>query len=147
MKFITSNYEQKSWQDKKFCEVSLTDEQGNVVDRVSDWTNTITGNNQEVNGIIEKNAKGFPTFKSAQKVAGANFATAKKDESIQKAQERTSQGVANAGSITNATHLVVAMLNANIYPMKSEQMVKDKVRELIVWYRELYENPNAVAPF
>jgi hypothetical protein len=102
---------------------------------------------QELNGELYVNDKGYTNFRSAQKSAGANFATAKKEEMINKVMDKKSDSIAHAGSITNATHLVVAMLNANIYPMKSEEMVKNKVREIIVWYKELYDNPSAVAPF
>lgn len=79
---------------------------------------------------------------------------------VEQAQERTSQnvaiaqenrekGVINSGSITNATHLVVAMLEADVIPkgLSTESDIKNKIREYIVWYREMYTNPQAVAPF
>ena len=145
MKYIASNVQQKtSSTGKPMWSALLTGEDGaekqlNLFDEVKEG--------QELNGELYVNDKGYTNFKSAQKAAGANFATAKKEEMINKVMDKKSDSIAHAGSITNATHLVVAMLGANIYPLKTEDMVKNKVREMVVWYKELYENPNAVAPF
>lgn len=145
MKFIATNVTQKtSSTGKPMWSATLKGEDG-VEKQINLFDPVIEG--QELNGELYVNDKGYTNFKSSQKAAGATFATAKKEEMINKVMDKKSDSIAHAGSITNATHLVVAMLNANIYPMKSEQMVKDKVREIIVWYKELYENPGAVAPF
>jgi hypothetical protein len=63
--------------------------------------------------------------------------------------DKKSDSIAHAGSITNATHVVVAMLNADIISkqLSTETDIKNKLREYITWYRELYENPGSVAPF
>ena len=145
MKFTATNVTQKTASTgKPMWNTTLTGEDGasttvNLFDPVSEG--------QELNGELYVNDKGYTNFKSAQKAAGSNFVSAKKEEMINKVMDKKSDSIAHAGSITNATHLGVAMLNANIYPLKTEDMVKNKVREMIVWYRELYENPNAVAPF
>ena len=104
---------------------------------------------QELNGELYVNDKGYTNFKSAQKAAGSNFVAAKKEEMINKVMDKKSDSIAHAGSITNATHLVVAMLNADIISkqMSSETDIKNKLREYITYYRELYENPGSVAPF
>lgn len=145
MKFIATNVTQKTASTgKPMWSATLTGEDGastalNLFDPVTEG--------QEVNGELYVNDKGYTNFKSAQKAAGANFGNAKKEEMINKVMDKKSDSIAHAGSITNATHLVVAMLNANIYPLKTEDMVKNKVREMITWYRTMYENPDAVAPF
>lgn len=145
MKFIASNVTQKiTTTGKPMWNATLTGEDGvsaniNLFDQVTEG--------QELNGELYVNDKGYTNFKSAQKAAGANFGAQKKEEVINRAMDKKSESIAHAGSITNATHLVVAMLNANIYPLKTEEMVKNKVREFVTWYRELYENPDAVAPF
>lgn len=144
MKFIASNVTQStSSTGKPMWRATLT---GDGVEKTLNLFDEVK-EGQELNGELYVNDKGYTNFKSAQKAAGANFGNAKKEEMINKVMDKKSDSIAHAGSITNATHLVVAMLGANIYAVKSEEMVKNKVREMIVWYRELYENPNAVAPF
>ena len=145
MKFIASSVTQKTSSTGKPMWSALLKGEDGVEKQINLFDPVTEG--QELNGELYVNDKGYTNFKSAQKVAGATFATAKKEEMINKVMDKKSDSIAHAGSITNATLLVVAMLNANIYPMKSEQMVKDKVREIIVWYKELYDNPSAVAPF
>lgn len=104
---------------------------------------------QELNGELYVNDKGYTNFKSAQKTAGANFASAKKEEVMNRVMDKKSDAITNAGSITNATHLVVAMIGANIISkdFATETDIKNKVREYITWYREIYNNSDAVAPF
>jgi hypothetical protein len=145
MKFIASNVTQKTASTgKPMWNATLTGEDGasttlNFFDEIKEG--------QEISGELYVNEKGYTNFKSAQKAAGANFATAKKEEVINRAMDKKSDSIAHAGSITNATHLVVAMLNANVYAIKTEESVKNKVREMITWYRTMYENPDSVAPF
>lgn len=145
MKFIATNVQQKtSSTGKPMWAVDLKGED-NVITKIMMFDSVTEG--QELNGELYVNEKGYTNFKSAQKTAGANFAQAKKEEVINRVMDKKSDSITNAGSITNATHLVVAMLEANIWSLKSEDMVKNKVREYITWYRELYNNPEAVAPF
>lgn len=145
MKFTAKNVTQKtSSNGKPMWSATLIGDDGastnlNLFDEVKEG--------QELNGELYVNERGYTNFKSAQKAAGSNFAVAKKEEMINKVMDKKSDSIAHAGSITNATHLVVAMLNANIYPIKTEDMVKNKVREMITWYRTMYENPDSVAPF
>lgn len=147
MKYIATNVTQKtSSTGKPMWSAILKGEDGvekqiNLFDPVSEG--------QELNGELYVNDKGYTNFKSAQKAAGSNFATAKKEEMINKVMDKKSDSIAQAGSITNATHIVVALLNANIISKEfsSETDIKNKVREYITWYKQLYENPTATAPF
>lgn len=146
-KFIATNVQQKtSSTGKPMWAVDLKGED-NVITKIMMFDSVTEG--QELNGELYVNDKGYTNFKSAQKAAGANFAQAKKEEVINRVMDKKSDAITNAGSITNATHLVVAMLNANIIQkdFATETDIKNKVREYITYYREIYNNPEAVAPF
>lgn len=155
MKYVVSNFTPKEWNSKKFSESTLTDETGSRHEKVSDWTGTITNDNQEVEGEVIKNEKGYYNFKKSESSAKRSLtgnmtrAVEKKAEMIEHAQENKSQSITNAGSITNATNLVTSMIEAGIISKEfsTETEIKNKVREYITWYRELYNNPQAVAPF
>lgn len=145
MKFTVSNVTQKvASTGKPMWNATLTGEDGassviNLFDPVTEG--------QEINGELYVNDKGYTNFKSAQKAAGSNFASAKKEEVITKMQDRKADAIAHAGSITNATHLLTALIEAKVYATSTEAFYKEKLREFIVFYHELYENPGAVAPF
>lgn len=147
MKFLATNVQQKtSSTGKNMWAVDLKGEDG-VVTKIMMFDSVSEG--QELNGELYVNDKGYTNFKSSQKAAGANFAAAKKEEVINRVMDKKSDSIANAGSITNATHLVVALLNADIISkqLSTETDIKNKLREYITYYRELYENPQSVAPF
>lgn len=145
MKFIASNVTQKTASTgKPMWSVTLTGEDGaqttiNLFDPVTEG--------QELNGELYVNDKGYTNFKSVSKTAGVNFATQKKEESINRVMDRKEDAIEHAGSIKYATELVTTMLEAKVWATPTEAFIKDKIREYLVWYKELYSNPNATAPF
>jgi hypothetical protein len=74
MKYKISNWQEKSWNDKKFCEFNAVSETGEAFDKVSDWTGLVTAETAEVEGEIVKNQKGYWTYKGSNtKKGGANM--------------------------------------------------------------------------
>lgn len=103
MKYKISNWQEKSWNDKKFCEFNAVSETGEAFDKVSDWTGLVTVETAEIEGEIVKNPKGYWTYKGSntKKGGGANMdrlmdkkagfineAIGKKETSISHAQTR-----------------------------------------------------------
>ncbi len=141
-----------------YVQVTLTDDQNNVFDRINLFKGEATGVT-EVEGELVRNGD-FWNFE-AKVVYPANFPTSgakggmiakaqeTKAQNIEHAQDRKEVAIANAGSITNATALVTAMINAGIIPsIVGESQVQDAIIKYAKWYRTMYENPsNDTAPF
>ena len=148
MKYQISNITPKtSAKGTNYVQVTLQDEQGNIFDRINLFKGEATGKT-EVEGELVRNGD-FWNFE-AKVVHTANMPTSgksgamaqvmtKKAENIEHAQDRKEAGIANSGSISNATSLVVAMINAGIIPsMASETQVQEAVLKYAKWYRTLY---------
>jgi hypothetical protein len=154
MLYHSTNVENKVGSSGKgYQTATLTDVNGQVFERVSSFGDFQEG--KQLDGQIIQNGT-YLNFKAQAQVqtGGKAGAVAKQ---VEQAQERTAQHVAvaqtvkndaiqHAGSITNATHLVVAMLEANYFPVKSEEAIKTKVREYVVWYQNLYKYPEEINP-
>lgn len=158
MLYTVNNIQQKtSSNGKNYQTGDLTDANGQVFENVSSWSGDYKNENMSIEGTIETkdfNGKTYFNFKPQSSVSvggktGQMIKTMeKKAEMIGNAQDRKEEAIQNAGSITNATNLVIALVHAGVIPnMASETEIKNKVREYIVWYRELYSNPSSVAPF
>lgn len=151
-KYIVKSVTEKTTSTGKTMYASVLEAQDGSTTNVNLFDAVTVG--QELEGELYQNDKGYTNFKkSASDVKRAltgnmTKAIEKKSEMIEQAQDRKFDGVMISGSIRCATDLVVALLQAGIIPaMASETEVKNKVREYIIWYRELYSNPSAVAPF
>ena len=156
MKFkITNPVPKQSVKGTNYMQATLTDEQGTTFERINFFKGELTGVT-EIEGNLVKNGD-FWNFE-ANVVHPANFpsksggiarAQETKAQNIEHAQDRKETAIANAGSITNATNLVVAMINAGIIPsIAGEAQVQDAVVKYAKWYRTMYDNPsNDGAPF
>lgn len=156
MKYTVSNQVTKQGQKGDYISCTLTNENGEVFDKINLFNGEATGKT-EIEGDLIQNGQ-YWNFK-AKVVHTANMPArggamagmmAKKTENIEHAQERKEQGIARSGSITNATNLVVAMINAGIIPnISSENQVQDAVIKYAKWYKTMYENPSNTsdAPF
>lgn len=103
MKYKLSNLTEKTWQDKKFVEATLTDEANNFSEKVSSWNGEITMGMTEIDCELYKNAKGYWAISAPKKSGGGagiarsmevkatNIAVAqdKKAENIKQAQDRS----------------------------------------------------------
>ena len=135
---------------KDYIRATLTSETGEVFRNIGAFRGEFIGDVYE--GELERNGD-FWNLKP-KVVLTNNFPTGgkpnyivknmeKKAENIEHAQDRKDQGIANSGSITNATSLVVAMINAGIIPSTgSEQDVINAVLKYAKWYRTMYSSPS-----
>lgn len=158
MVYTVTNIQQKtSTTGKNYQVADLMDMNGQVFEAVSSWNGDFKSEGLTLDGTIESkefNGKTYFNFKGQSSITpggktGQMVKTMeKKAEMISHAQDRKEEAIQHAGSITNATNLVIALLSAGVIPsMASETEIKTKVREYIVWYKELYTNPQSVAPF
>jgi len=140
-------------QDKNgndYIRATLTSETGEVFDNIGAFRGEFNGDVYE--GELERNGNFWnlkpkvvhtANFPTGGRGAGIAVAQQRKQESIEHSQDRKEQGIANSGSITNATNLVVAMINAGIIPsISGENQVQDAVVKYAKWYRTMYENPS-----
>lgn len=138
----------------------------------SKGTNYIVADFEDVNGQVTENVSTFDPVKEGVSIDGQiiqngqylNFKTQakvvmggktgqiekvmdKKNESIAHFQDAKEKSIQHAGAITNATNLLVAMLGTPLLGgMSEEKHVKDKLRELIIFYKNLYQNPDSINP-
>lgn len=159
MKYQVSNQTNKtSAKGTNYVQVTLQDEAGNIFDKINLFKGEATGKT-EIEGNLIKNGE-YWNFE-ANVVHPANFPTSgrggamakvmeAKAENIEHAQDRKNEAIVNAGSITNATNLVTAMINAGIIPsVATESQVQDAVIKYAKWYKTIYNNPSNTdnAPF
>ena len=153
MKYQLTNATAKtSAKGTNYTQVSLTDEQGVVYDRINLFKGENVGKT-EIEGTLIKNGD-FWNFEGLVihtanfpgKGAGIAVAMARKEESISNFQDNKEKSIQLAGSITNATNLVVAEMNAGILDLKTDDAVRTEVRNKIIWFKTLYENPGAINP-
>lgn len=156
MKYQITNKTQKQGQKGVYDQVTLTNENGEIFDKINLFNGEATNVN-EVEGDLLQNGQ-YWNFK-AKVVFTANMPTKSgmmakametKAENIEHAQDRKDLGVANAGSISNATNLVIAMINAGIIPSVAvEAQVQEAIVKYARWYKTLYTNPSNLdqAPF
>lgn len=144
----------RTFQDKNgkdYTRADLTSPSGEVFKDLNAFRGEFVGETFE--GELEQNGKfwnlkpivtytaNFPTGGAK----GGMIAKAQetKAQNIEHAQDRKEVAIANAGSITNATNLVVAMINAGIIPnVAGESQVQDAVVKYAKWYRTMYDNPS-----
>lgn len=153
MLYTPHNIEQKTGKSGKGYQVaSLEDVNGQRFDGVSSFGDFIEG--KQLEGTIVQNGT-FLNFKAtAQVQSGGKTAQIervmdKKQDAILFSQDRKNDAIQHAGAITNATNLVVAMLKANMIPTtitQEEVQVKSKIREFIIFYQQLYKNPDSINP-
>ena len=150
MIYKLTNKEQKtSAKGTVYTSATLTDEQGNVYNKINAFRGEFNG--EEAKGTLVKNGE-FWNFEAETTYTGhipqskPNYMAQNmrmKAENIEEAQDRREKGVAHAGSITNATNLTIAMINAGIIPSTgSEQDVLDAVTKYAKWYYTKYTNPS-----
>lgn len=142
---------------KDYIRATLTNEMGEVFNNIGAFRGEFVGDTYE--GELERNGDFWNlktkvvltgNFPTGGRTGGIAQAQARKQEGIEHAQDRKDQSIANAGSITNATSLVVAMINAGIIPsIAGESQVQDSVVKYAKWYRTMYDNPSndTDAPF
>lgn len=142
---------------KDYIRATLTSETGEIFNNIGAFRGEFIGDTYE--GELERNGD-FWNLKP-KVVLPVNFPTGGKGgmmkqametkaENIEHAQDRKNDAIANAGSITNATNLVTAMINAGIIPsVAGENQVQEAVLKYARWYKTLYSNPSNIdsAPF
>jgi hypothetical protein len=159
MKYQVTNEVVKQGQKGEYVQCTLTNENGEVFENINLF-NGETKDSKEIEGDLVQNGKywnfrakvvhtaNFPTGGAKAGMIGKAMET--KAANIEHAQDRKEIAIANAGSITNATNLVVAMINAGIIPsIAGEAQIQDAVTKYAKWYRTMYDNPsnNDNAPF
>jgi len=116
-KFKITNKKEKTWQDKKFVEADLTDEEDNLYERVSAWSGEFSGDIFE--GELEKSPKGYWKIKK-DKTANTNFRSQqmekvmdRKEQSIGRTMDRKEESIALAGAQRDAVLIVVNLFGAS----------------------------------
>ncbi len=143
----------RTFQDKNgkdYTRADITSETGEQFKDLNAFKGEFIGETFE--GELEQNGKfwnlkpkvTYPAnFPTGGRGAGIAKAQETKAQNIEHAQDRKETAIANAGSITNATNLVVAMMNAGIIPgIAGEHQVQDAVIKYAKWYRTMYDNPS-----
>ena len=147
MLYKISNKEEKTSQTtgKQFTQVTLTNEQGEVFEKINLFNGEATGKT-EVEGDLVQNGQ-YWNFK-AKVVYTANIpnkggavmkAMERKEESIAGFQESKEKSIALAGSITNATHIVTALMEAGMLSQEETGDIKKTLTTWIAWYQEQYK--------
>ena len=142
MKYLITNKTEKNWQDKKFVEATLKDEDGNEF-KVSAWHGEYEGKN-EIDCELEKNTKGYWGFKKA-KLDKPNFIKAKeaqmeqvmekKNQSIGRFQDNKEWSIKVASTINKAVDLAIAEI-------KDIRTLNTLEEDIIKWRRFLWNNWN-----
>lgn len=151
MIYLVKNLTQKQKKDGSFYQsATLVDQNNQEYENVSAWNNEFR-EGQSVEGQIETkgnylNFKSMSSIRPSSKSAQMSAVMEKKAEQIERTMDRKEQAIAHAGAITNATNLVKSMLEAKVWANVTEDMVKNKVRDYIAWYKAIYENPNNIIP-
>lgn len=136
-----------------YWRADLTDMNGQLFEGVAFFT--AVKENVSIDGFLESemyNGKQSYKFKLTAQVsqggksAGIVQAQERKETGIATAQDRKEEGIALAGSITNATNIIVAMLNRDLFELMDESGVKSKLREYIIFYQNLYRHPEDINP-
>ena len=150
MIYKISNITPKTGQKGPYVQCTLTNEAGEVFDKINLFNGEAT-DKTEIEGDLVQNGQ-YWNFKA--KVVHTNNipprgqgmiakAQERKQEGIEASQDRKEAGIANSGSISNATSLVVAMINAGMIPSTgSEEDVQNAVIKYARWYKVMYNNPS-----
>ena len=134
-----------------YVQVTLQDEQGVIYDKINLFRGEATGKT-EIEGNLAKNESGYWNFESTVvhtaniPPKGQNSAMAVQKvikENVDHSQDRKEAGIANSGSISNATSLVTSMINAGIIPsVATENQIQEEVIKWARWYKAMYNNPS-----
>jgi len=167
MIYTVTNIQQKtSAKGTNYQTADLMDANGQVTEGVSTFNGEFKQEGMSIEGHIETKDVGGKTYynfkaqsstrpQGAAKTAQMEKVMEKKANLIEDAQERKNDAIAHAGAITNATNLVTAILGGQMrtigapgssYKFPSEEEIKNRVREYIIWYKNLYLHPEAVNP-
>lgn len=158
MKYQVSNQTAKtSAKGTNYVQVTLQDEQGIIFDKINLFKGESTGKT-EIEGTLVKNGEywnfeAVTTYGANIPLRGQNQAVAVqkvRQEGIEASQDRKEAGIANSGSISNATDLVTAMINAGIIPsVATEHDIQEAVLKYARWYKAMYTNPSSLdqSPF
>lgn len=154
MIYTPTNVQQKqSTKGTTYWRADLTDMNGQLFEGVAFFTPV--RENESIDGFLESeiyNGKTSYKFKLTAAVSGGGKTAQiekvmdKKNESISNFQDAKEKSIQHVASIRDATLLTVAMLEANIWPNKNEEMIKTKLRENIVFYKTLYSHPDDMSP-
>jgi hypothetical protein len=151
MKYQVSNQVTKQGQKGDYISCTLTNENGEVFDKINLFNGEATGKTEIEGDLIQNgqywNFKAKVTYTAGIPARGAGIAQAqiRKQEGIEHSQDRKEAGIANSGSIGNATLLVTSMINAGIIPStSSEGDIMDAVLRYAKWYRVQYNNPSNI---
>lgn len=150
MKYTISNKETKQGQKGPYTSVTLTNENGEVFDKINLFNGEATDKDEVEGDLVQNgqywNFKAKVTYTANMPSKGGMVAKAQetKREMIEESQGRKETGIARSGSITNATHLVVAMINAGIIQSnETEAMIQEAVVKYARWYKTMYDNPSS----
>lgn len=151
MKYQVSNVVNKtSASGTNYIQVSLTDTEGVIYDRINLFKGEGVGKTEVEGNLVKKGE--FLNFEAIvvhtnnfpSKSSGIAQAQVRKQEGIEHSQDRKEQGIAHSGSISNATNLVVAMINAGIIPnVSSENEIQEYIVRYGKWYKTMYNNPSS----
>lgn len=151
MLYTPSNVEQKTSPrtGANYYVADLTDINGQMFEGVSSFTPLQDG--KTIEGTLEQNGK-YTNFKEQKSVTtggkmGQMERVMEKKDAIMKENINIKQeGIEHTGSIKHGTELTLALLEAGVYQNVTEEGLKEKIRMNVVWYKNLYKNPNDVYP-
>lgn len=171
MIYTPRNVQQKtSSKGTNYIVADFEDMNGQVTENVSTFDPVKEGvslDGQIVQNGSYLNFKAQAAVKTGGRQSSIDKAMTRKEEGIARSQDRKEdaeeikhQNICHTSAIRDATLLTVAMIEAGILGSKlysasspqsignsaTEEMVKTKVRELAVWYRNLYSNPDHLNP-
>lgn len=152
MLYIPRNVEQKtSAKGTNYIVADFEDTNGQVTEKVSTFDPVIEG--KSVEGAITQNGqymnfKITKQFQTGGKTGQIERVMERKNESISHFQDAKEKSIQLAGSIRCATDYVTALFNNAIFDSREEkdQAMKIKLREMIIYYKNLYENPQDINP-
>lgn len=153
MQYIPSNIQQKQKQDGSFYQkADLTDINGQLFEGVSAWNNELREGVTIEGEVVPKGAYlnfRVKTSTGVGKTAQIEKVMEKKNESIANFQDAKEKSIQHAGSITNATNLLVAvMMGMDNFDNIDDKntWAKNKLRENIIFYQNLYKHPEDINP-
>lgn len=154
MLYIPKNVEQKtSAKGTNYIVADFEDANGQIIEKVSTFDPIVEG--RSVEGQITQNGqymnfKVTKQFQSGGKTGQIEKVMEKKNESIANFQDAKEKSIQHAGAITNATNLTIAWINSravsHVALPLTEDQVKQKLRENIIFYQNLYKYPNDINP-
>lgn len=148
MNYLPIKVEQRTSKNgKNYQVVSLEDANGQVTENVSTFDSLIEG--RSVDGQIVQNGQ-YLNFKLGGgyggKTAQMTQMMDKKQDAILFSQDRKADAIARAGSLKNATELVIAFKDEFGLGGAIEETVRAKIREYAKFYEDLYDLNNPLIP-